>query len=57
MAAIFCADLAISYDWNITKQTYSASVQNIQFGLTNSSLVSAKQKSQYAALQQSIPQG
>jgi hypothetical protein len=57
MAAIFCADLAISYDWNITKQTYSASVQNIQFGLTNSSLVLAKQKSQYAALQQSIPQG
>lgn len=57
IAAVFCAGLAISYDWDITKQTYSAYVKNIQFGLTNPSLVSAKQKSQYAALQQSIPQG
>jgi hypothetical protein len=32
-------------------------VKNIKFGLTNPSLVSAKQKLQYAALQQSIPQG
>ena len=45
IAAVFCAGLAISY------------LKNIQFGLTNPSLVSAKQKSQYAAMQQSIPQG
>jgi hypothetical protein len=57
LVAVFCAGLAISYDWDITKQTYSAYLKNIQFGLTNPSLVTAKQKSQYAALQQSIPQG
>ncbi len=57
IAAVFCAGVTISYDWDITKPTYSAYVKNIQFGLTNPSLVSAKQKSQYAALQQSIPQG
>ncbi|MEG3929961.1 MULTISPECIES: hypothetical protein [unclassified Microcoleus] len=57
IAAVFCAGLTISYDWEITKNTYSAYVKNIKFGLTNPSLVSAKQKLQYAALQQSIPQG
>jgi hypothetical protein len=57
IVAVFCAGIVISDGWNITKQTYSAYVKNIQFGLTNPSLVSAKQKSQYAALQQSIPQG
>lgn len=57
LVAVFCAGLAISYDWDITKNTYSAYLKNIQFGLTNPSLVTAKQKSQYAALQQSIPQG
>jgi len=57
IAAVFCAGLAISYDWDITKKTYSAYIKNIQFGLTNPSLVTAKQKSQYTALQQSIPQG
>ncbi|MEG5042297.1 MULTISPECIES: hypothetical protein [unclassified Microcoleus] len=57
IAAVFCAGLTISYDWDITKNTYSAYVKNIKFGLTNPSLVSAKQKLQYAALQQSIPQG
>lgn len=57
IAAVFCAGLAISYDWDITKNTYSAYVKNIKFGLTNPSLISAKQKSQYAALQQAIPQG
>lgn len=56
IAAVFCAGLAISYDWDITKNTYSAYIKNIQFGMTNPSLVSAKQKSQYAALQQSIPE-
>jgi hypothetical protein len=57
LVAVFCAGLAISYNWDITKQTYPAYLKNIQFGLTNPSLVSAKQKSQYAAMQQSIPQG
>jgi len=57
IAAVFCAGMAISYDWDIAKKTYSAYLKNIQFGLTNPSLVTAKQKSQYAALQQSIPQG
>jgi len=57
LVAVFCAGLAISYDWDLTKQTYSAYLKNIQFGLTNPSLVTAKQKSQYAAIQQSIPQG
>jgi hypothetical protein len=57
IVAVFCAGLTISYNWNITKDTYSAYVKNIKFGLTNPSLVSAKQKLQYAALQQSIPQG
>jgi hypothetical protein len=57
LVAVFCAGLAISYDWDLTKQTYSAYLKNIQFGLTNPSLVTAKQKSQYVALQQSIPQG
>ena len=56
IVAVFCAGLTISYNWNITKDTYSAYVKNIKFGLTNPSLVSAKQKLQYAALQQSIPQ-
>ena len=57
IVAVFCAGLTISYNWDITKNTYSAYVKNIKFGLTNPSLVSAKQKLQYAALQQSIPQG
>jgi hypothetical protein len=57
LVAVFCAGLAISYNWDITKQTYPAYLKNIQFGLRNPSLVSAKQKSQYAAMQQSIPQG
>ena len=57
IVAVFCAGLTISYNWDITKDTYSAYVKNIKFGLTNPSLVSAKQKLQYAALQQSIPQG
>ncbi len=57
IVAVFCAGLAISYNWDITKNTYSAYVKNIKFGLTNPSLVSGKQKLQYAALQQSIPQG
>ena len=57
IVAVFCAGLAISYNWDITKNTYSAYVKNIKFGLTNPSLVSAKQKLQYGALQQSIPQG
>ncbi|NJK68607.1 MAG: hypothetical protein HC789_19105 [Microcoleus sp. CSU_2_2] len=57
LVAVFCAGVGISYNWDITKQTYPAYLKNIQFGLTNPSLVSAKQKSQYAAMQQSIPQG
>ena len=57
IVAVFCAGLAISYNWDITKNTYSAYVKNIKFGLTNPSLVSAKQNLQYGALQQSIPQG
>ena len=57
IVAVFCAGLTISYNWDITKNTYSAYVKNIKFGLTNPSLVSAKQKLQYAELQQSIPQG
>ena len=57
LVAVFCAGLTISYDGDLTKNTYSAYVKNIKFGLTNPSLVSAKQKWQYAALQQSIPQG
>lgn len=57
IVAVFCAGLTISYNWDITKNTYSAYVKNIKFGLTNPSLVSAKQKLQYAALQQSIPEG
>lgn len=57
IVAVFCAGLAISYDWPLTKQTYSAYVKNIQFGLTNPSLVTAKQKSQYVAMQESVPQG
>ena len=57
IVAVFCAGLTISYNWDITKNTYSAYMKNIKFGLTNPSLVSAKQKLQYAALQQSIPQG
>ncbi|MEG4320126.1 MULTISPECIES: hypothetical protein [unclassified Microcoleus] len=57
IVAVFCAGLAISYDWDINKQTYSAYPKNIQFGLKNPSLVTAKQKLQYAAMQQSLPQG
>ena len=57
LVAVFCAGLTLSYRWDLTKNTYSAYVNNIKFGLTNPSLVSAKQKLQYAALQQSIPQG
>jgi hypothetical protein len=57
IVAVFCAGLTISYHWDITKNTYAAYVKNIKFGQTNPSLVSAKQKLQYAALQQSIPQG
>ncbi|AFZ08983.1 hypothetical protein Osc7112_4696 [Oscillatoria nigro-viridis PCC 7112] len=57
IVAVFCAGLTLSYRWDLTKNTYSAYVKNIKFGLTSPSLVSAKQKLQYAALQQSIPQG
>ncbi|WP_293330370.1 hypothetical protein [Microcoleus sp. CAWBG58] len=57
IAAVFCAGLAISYNWAIAKQTYSAYLKNIEFGLTNPSLVTAKQKSQYVAMQESVPQG
>lgn len=57
LVAVFCAGLAISYDWDLTKQTYAAYLKNIKFGLSNPSLVTAQQKSQYAALQQSIPEG
>ncbi|MGL5064461.1 MAG: hypothetical protein ACRC62_31115 [Microcoleus sp.] len=55
LVAVFCAGLAISNDWDITKRTYSAYLKNIQFGMTDTSLVTAKQQSQYAAMQQSIP--
>lgn len=57
LVAVFCAGVGISYNWDITKQTYPAYLKNIQFGLKNPSLVSPKQQSQYAAMQQSIPQG